>query len=174
MAYYKQYIKAIAYRYKDEPTVAGFIIGNEMGYLGLWTYRQNGYDSYSINALKAWLKTKYNGDISALNSVWGTPFSSFDAVYPPNGYTRDNAQWYDVVQFREQSLAKAIAQGALAVREVNKNHLISYSKVGMIFGVVDWQYAGEDSYQIVNACRDAGAPLSFFSINNCKFHFLKR
>lgn len=43
------------------------------------------YSSHSIAAFKTWLASsaKYNGSISALNTIWGTSYGSFSDVVPP-------------------------------------------------------------------------------------------
>ncbi|KAB7785708.1 beta-galactosidase [Bifidobacterium cebidarum] len=62
--------RKLAERYKDNPYVTAWHMGNEYGW-------NNRYD-YSDNALKAfrsWCKKKY-GDIETLNAAWGTAFWS--------------------------------------------------------------------------------------------------
>ncbi|KAL0480902.1 hypothetical protein AKO1_004064, partial [Acrasis kona] len=87
IAYYQSYVQAIAGRYKDEDTIVAFIIGNEFGYLGLWSVRQDGYDDHTIAALQVWLSNYYK-DINSLNAVWSSSYSSFSEVQPPNGYEK--------------------------------------------------------------------------------------
>lgn len=170
-------------------TVAGWILGNEYGYLGLWSVEYDGYDEDCQNAFRQWLEAKYNGDIGALNARWAKdniatpgylpnyPYNNFSEVDMPIpfGYqgdtkgkylARDKASWYDLTQWREASIAKFVALAAKAVRDVDSWHLISYAAVGMQWGEEDWRYHTEDARKIAEACKDIGAPLDFWSINN--------
>jgi hypothetical protein len=165
-AQYTEFLTAVATRYKDDPTIVAWIVGNEYGYLGLWSGKQDGYDDDCIAAFQGWLSTFYGGDINALNSVWGTSYTSFTEVDMPTPYDRDNPAWWDLVQWREDSVANFTAIGAQAVRDADPYHLISYSTVGMQWGEEDWRYHAEDTGKIAQACQDIGAPLDFWSINN--------
>jgi GH35 family endo-1,4-beta-xylanase len=160
------YFKQVVSRYKDSKAIAGWIVGNEYGYLGLWSFRQEGYDPATKKAFREWLAKTYNNDIAALNAVWGSSFASFDAVIMPIDFNRDRADWADLIAFREHSTADFIAMSTQACKEADPNHLVSYSKLGLVFGPQDWQYNAEDDVTIVNACRERGYPLDFFSINN--------
>ncbi|MFH1778908.1 MAG: beta-galactosidase [Candidatus Omnitrophota bacterium] len=171
-AQYTEFLSAVVSRYKNDPTIAGWIVGNEYGYLGLWSNRQDGYDPDCENAFRNWLSNYYGGDISKLNSVWGTSYTSFSQVGMPETYHRDNPAWWDLVQWREDSVANFIAIGAKAVKTANPNHLISYATVGMQWGEEDWRYHAEDSAKIAKACRDIGTPLDFWSINNYPWDLL--
>ncbi|KPK42528.1 MAG: hypothetical protein AMJ78_02245 [Omnitrophica WOR_2 bacterium SM23_29] len=171
-AQYTEFLAAVASRYKDNPTIAGWIVGNEYGYLGLWSGRQDGYDSECENAFRVWLSNFYTGDIDRLNSFWGTSYASFDEVVMPEIYDRDNPAWWDLVQWREDSVANFVAIGAEAVKTSDPNHLLSYATVGMQWGEEDWRYHAEDAAKIAKACRDMGAPLDFWSINNYPWDLL--
>ncbi len=164
-AQYTEFLTAVANRYKDNPTIAAWIVGNEYGYLGLWSSKQDGYDPDCENAFRDWLADFYS-TIEALNSVWGTTYISFSEVVMPAPYDRDNPAWWDLVQWREESAAGFLAIGAKAVKDTDINHLISYSTVGMQWGEEDWRYHAEDLEKIAKACENIGAPLDFWSINN--------
>jgi hypothetical protein len=160
------FFNQVGTRYKNSKTIAGWIVGNEYGYLGLWSFRQEGYDPVTQTAFRNWLSTQYSADISKLNAAWGSTFASFDAVEMPINFSRDRADWADLIQFRKQSTGDFVAMSSEAVKKADPNHLVSYSKLGLVFGPVDWEYNAEDDVTIVNACRDRGYPLDFFSINN--------
>ena len=182
-AQYTEFLSAVATRYKDNATIAGWIVGNEYGYLGLWSGKQDGFDKDSETAFRNWLATYYNNDINALNTAWGIAgtsyaYASFNNVIMPEQYTRDDviekpgvykydpSAWWDLVQWREDSAASLVAIGAQAVRNADPNHLISYATVGMQWGEEDWRYHAEDTGKIIKACKDLGTPLDFWSINN--------
>ena len=191
-AKYTAFLSAVANRYKDNPTIVGWIVGNEYGYLGLWSTKQDGYDPDCEGAFRNWLTAKYV-TIAALNQVWGTTYASFAAVIMPEYYTRDKhcdtskwpaddpngtpsgnpnpavynpGAWWDLVQWREDSIASFTSIGAQAVRNADPNHLISYATVGTQWGEEDWRYHAEDPTKIAKACKDIGSPLDFWSINN--------
>lgn len=165
-AQYTEFLTAVVTRYKDDPTIAGWIVGNEFGYMGLWSVKQDGYDPSCENAFRAWLKIYYSNDIHKLNSVWGTSYTGFNQVIMPEAYDRNNPAWWDLIQWREGSIGNFIAIGAKAVKTADPDHLVTYAAVGMQWGEEDWRYHAEDPAKIVKACRDTGAPLDFWSINN--------
>jgi hypothetical protein len=163
---YANFMAAVANRYKNSPAVAAWIVGNEYGFLGLWSFRFDGYEPTSQAEFRTYLKNLYNNDISKLNTNWNSQLTSFDEVTMPIIYNRDDPSWADLIQWRKEGVANYIATGAVAVRNADPNHMISYSMVGMIFGGVDWMYECEDNMKIVAACKAAGAPLDFWSINS--------
>ncbi len=167
-AQYAEWLAAVAGRYKNSKAIAGWIVGNESGYLGLWSGLLDGYDPESEQAFRTWCQAKY-GTIAAANAVWGSSFANFDAisfVEQYRAYGVDGAVWADMVQWREDSIASFTAVGAVAAKSANTNHLISYSTVGMQWGEEDWRYHAEDRGKITEAAQAAGAPIDFFSVNN--------
>lgn len=192
---FRDFLQAVVGRYSVggvredlSDTVVGWILGNEYGYLGLWSLEYDGYDPDCQGAFREWLEDRYI-DIESLNNKWAQdnvktpgylpsyPYESFDEVDMPISFgyegetkgkylARDKASWYDLTQWREESIARFVALAAQAVRDVDPYHLMSYAAVGMQWGEEDWRYHTEDARKIANACRDIGAPLSFWSINN--------
>jgi len=67
-------------------TELGFVLANEPHWFaekGHWTQRfkeMTSISSYTVNKFRDWLDKKYAGDISTLNSNWGTSFASFGSV----------------------------------------------------------------------------------------------
>ena len=43
-AQYSNFLYTVCNRYKDSKAIAGWIVGNEYGYLGLWSLKYDGYD----------------------------------------------------------------------------------------------------------------------------------
>lgn len=178
---YQDFISAVCGRYRDAKAIVGWVVGNEYGYLGLWSGKLDGYDDESESAFRQWCEARF-GSVKAMNKVWGTDYTHFFPP-PPGGadddevnelrfleeYVRDGdgaAQWADMVQWREDAAAEFVALGARAARSADPNHLLSYSTVGMQWGEEDWRYHAEDRRKITERCEAVGAPLDFFSINN--------
>jgi hypothetical protein len=167
-AQYAEWFSTVCARYKDSKAIAGWIIGNEYGYLGLWSLKYDGYDPYCEAAFRAWLSNRY-GAIANLNATWGSSYGSFDEIVLVDEYAWKGpagAEWADMVQWHEDSIAGFTAMGASAARNADTNHLLSYATVGMQWGEEDWRYHAEDRGKIARACAATNAPLAFFSINN--------
>jgi hypothetical protein len=58
-AQYAEWFSNVCTRYKDSKAIAGWIIGNESGYLGLWSGLLDGYDTNCESAYRAWVTNKY-------------------------------------------------------------------------------------------------------------------
>jgi hypothetical protein len=174
-AQYNEWIYSVANHFKDSKAIVGWIVGNESGYLGLWSGLLDGYDPESEQAFRVWCEEKY-GTIEACNAAWGgTEFASFDDikfVETYRAYGKEGAQWADMVQWREDSIAVFTAIGAAGAAIGDTNHLISYSTVGMQWGEEDWRYHAEDRGKITAVCARSNAPIDFFSVNNYPWSIL--
>ena len=85
-------------------TQLGYILSNEPHWYseaGHWSGRfgeMTEISSYTLTKFHTWLDHKYDGDIAALNSNWGTQFGDFDSVaikIPIDPTTRGTPIWYD-------------------------------------------------------------------------------
>jgi hypothetical protein len=173
-AQYTEWFSNVCSRYKNSKAIAGWIIGNESGYLGLWSGLLDGYDPYCEAAFRNWTSNKYV-TIAAANAAWGTTFTNFNQVVfveQYRAYGQEGAIWADMVQWREDSIGSFTALGAKAAKAADTNHLISYSTVGMQWGEEDWRYHAEDRGKITAACISTGAPVDFFSVNNYPWSIL--
>lgn len=99
--------KRLAERYKDNPYVTAWHIGNEYG----WNQRHD-YSKNSEDAFRRWCERKY-GTIDALNEAWGTAFwsqhlNSFSEVLVPRHMGADSmvnpAQQLDYERFGSDSI----------------------------------------------------------------------
>jgi hypothetical protein len=167
---YSNFVYQVAKRYKDSPAIGAWILGNEYSYFDLWNTNRVflGYDPISQASYRSFLAGTYSNNITALNSNWGSNYTSFSSVvmatdYPPD---RNNPSYYDLIQWRKKSIADYVAIGAQAARHADPNHLLSYSMVGGVFVGYDSLNTCEDAKTIVSRCAAVGAPLSFWSINN--------
>ncbi|MDD4734814.1 MAG: YCF48-related protein [Kiritimatiellae bacterium] len=174
-AQYQEWLYSVANHFKDSKAIVGWIVGNESGYLGLWSGLLDGYDPECEQAFRVWCEAKY-GTIAACNAAWGgTTFASFDDIVfveTYRAYGKEGAEWADMVQWREDSIAHFTAIGAVGAKSGDTNHLISYSTVGMQWGEEDWRYHAEDRGKITDACIASNAPIDFFSVNNYPWSIL--
>ena len=174
-AAYQQYIGAVTARYKDSPAIGAWILGNEYAYFDLWedrtlypVHRFLGYDSLGQQSFQSFLRSLYHTNIAALNTNWQAAYSDFSSVPMPLEYPPDRRfpGYQDLIQWRKQSIGSFVAQGALAARQADPNHLLTYSMIGAIFNGLDANYTCEDAKTIVSLCTAGGAPLDFWSVNN--------
>ncbi len=167
---YSNYLYSVAWRYRTNSAIGGWILGNEYAYFDLWetTHRFLGFDPISQASFRGYLTSVYQGNIAALNANWDTSYSGFGDVVMPRSYPpdRNNPAYHDLIQWRKRSVGDYVAVGAVAARAADANHLLSYSMVGGIFSGIDALNTCEDAKTIVACCRSAGAPLDFWSINN--------
>jgi hypothetical protein len=173
-AQYAEWISNVCARYKNSKAIAGWIVGNESGYLGLWSGLLDGYDPYCEAAFRSWCQIKY-GTIAAANAKWGSTYTNFNQIVFVDQYRAygvEGAIWADMVQWREDSIASFTAVGARAAKVADTNHLISYSTVGMQWGEEDWRYHAEDRGKITTVCLASNAPIDFFSVNNYPWSIL--
>jgi hypothetical protein len=180
-AVYSNYIHAVTSRYRNSPAIAGWILGNEYAYFDLWedpalypVRRFLGYDALSQSRFRDYLRRAYGANLAALNATWDTAYTNFDSVVMPLDYpaNRRSAAYFDLIQWRKQSIGDFVATGALAARHADPNHLLTYSMVGGSFNGRDANYSCEDARVIVSSCKAVGAPLDFWSINNYAWAFL--
>ncbi len=165
---YTNFIGNVCSRYATNKAVVAWIVGNEYGYLGLWSGILDGYDPESIQAFQNYCQTNYS-TIANVNATWGTSFGSFSNITMVNQYSAygpPGAEWADMGQWRELSIAHFTSLGAEAARKADPNHMLSYSTVGMQWGEEDWRWHFESRQRITQQCSAVGAPLSFFSVNN--------
>ncbi|HPG00022.1 MAG TPA: beta-galactosidase [Kiritimatiellia bacterium] len=171
---YKEWFQNVCGRYATNKAIVGWIIGNESGYLGLWSGLLDGYDPWCEQAFRDWSQRKYT-NVAAANAVWGTSYTNFSQLSFPDQYRAygvEGAIWADAVQWREDSIASFTAVGAVAAKQADTNHLLSYSTVGMQWGEEDWRYHAEDRGKITQACAASNAPVNFFSVNNYPWSIL--
>ncbi len=171
---YTNFIGAVCSRYSTNKAVVAWVIGNEYGYLGLWSGILDGYDPESIQSFQNYCQTNYT-TIANVNAMWGTSFGSFSNITLVNQYEAygpAGAEWVDMGQWRESSIAHFTALGAKAARNNDPNHLLTYSTVGMQWGEEDWRWHFESRLRITQQCAAMGAPLAFFSVNNYPWSIL--
>ena len=173
-AQYQEWFQNVCSRYKDSKAIVAWIIGNESGFLGLWSGLLDGYDPECEAAFRGWCQLKY-GTMARANETWGSSYTNFNEVTFPSEYRAygvEGAVWADAVQWREDAIASFTAVGAAAAKAADTNHLISYSTVGMQWGEEDWRYHAEDRGKITEACAASNAPVDFFSVNNYPWSIL--
>ncbi len=173
-AQYAEWFGAVCSHFKTNKAIVAWIVGNEYGFLGLWSGLLDGYDPWCEQAFRNYCQAKYT-NIAAANARWGGSFTNFNQVTFPDQYRAyglEGAIWADAVQWRENSIGDFTAMGARAAKAGDTNHLISYSTVGMQWGEEDWRYHAEDRGKITAACLATNAAIDFFSVNNYPWSIL--
>ncbi|HEY8241347.1 MAG TPA: beta-galactosidase, partial [Kiritimatiellia bacterium] len=173
-AQYTEFFANVCARYATNKAVAAWIVGNEYGYLGLWSGLLDGYDTNCETAFRGYVQQKYTTVTNANNKL-GTAYTAFSQVKFVDQYRAygvEGAVWADMVQWREDSIASFTALSAKAAKLADTNHLISYSTVGMQWGEEDWRYHAEDRGKITAYAAASNAPIDFFSVNNYPWSIL--
>jgi hypothetical protein len=181
-AAYASYVNALCARYKDKKCIGGWIVGNEFAYYDLWEppdqypdHRFLGFDTtYSLPSYRNFLTNKYQGSIANLNSNWGTAYGSFNQVVMANRYPTNHQDslatqqsgYYDLIQWRKQTIGEFLSAGVAAARAGDTNHLVTYAMVGGIFSGTDDNNGCEDARAIVTICNANNTPVDFWTINN--------
>jgi hypothetical protein len=167
---FSNYVARVTGRYRDSPAIGAWILGNEYAYFDLWEEKRRylGYDEHSVDSFHRYLRTRYGGDIGALNAAWKSSHAGFELIPMPRNYPADRHDpgFHDLIQWRKQSIGDFVALGSRAAGSHDPNHLRTYSMIGGLFGEADVHYTCEDARTIVRACEAASAPLHFWSINN--------
>lgn len=92
-------------------TELGYVFANEPHWYSEkdhWTYRfkeMNGISSYTLINFRDWLKKKYEGNISDLNSNWNASYNDFSTIeieIPIDKADRGTSKWYDWCRFNMQ------------------------------------------------------------------------
>ncbi|NRT14973.1 beta-galactosidase [Flavobacterium sp. 28A] len=95
----------LGYMLVNEPRWANYTNGKKK------VYFRSDVSKYTIDKFITWLKDKHDS-IAALNALWGTNFSNFDAVataVPIDISTMGTAKWYDWTTFNQERVTQWIA-----------------------------------------------------------------
>jgi len=146
---------------KGDTYLIGYFMNNEPG----WAYvpqlnlaeelLSQGEGFVSKATLIAFLSKKYNQDISAFNTSWGTSFAAFEDLNTPvrrAAGLSENADT-DLKEFSKIMLEEYIRVPAIAAKEVNPDHLNLGMRWASSALQQDWRFAGSQY-------------LDVFSINN--------
>jgi hypothetical protein len=166
-----RFIEAVARRYRGDPTIAAWLLGNEFSYLEYDTSRQLGWDALTFDAFRRFLRERYRGQLASLQAAWKNGVGSFaevgwDHVRIERDGDTTRAPVRDFLAFRQKTMAEFIAAGCRAAAAGDPRAARTYSSVGVLFSQFDASVTSEDWGAIADACRAARAPLSFFSLNS--------
>ncbi len=109
----RNFLTAVAARYKDDPTVAGIIIGNERGCSNAYgndldTYYGLDYSDAVKNGFHDFLQQKY-GTIANLNARWGKSYGSFSDINWKGAWITNTSayrgEWLDFNLYRHKYVA---------------------------------------------------------------------
>lgn len=109
----KRSAAAVARRYKDNPSIIGYVVGNETGFNtvpGKGKERGGGMTYYGIDfnpaaavKFRAYLRSKY-GTIGGLNAAWRSDYADFNAIRPARRWFIEKqshpVHWLDLCLFR--------------------------------------------------------------------------
>lgn len=97
---WKNYIASLVPRIKDHPAVFDYQFAIEPCWPSVGTWMVNNASPYTFQKYQTWLEKLY-GNISALNSVWGTSLGSFSEITSRPKDNSNKASWYDWCIFNE-------------------------------------------------------------------------
>ena len=113
------FLKALARRYKNHPSMYGYDIWNECAYPAHVCFCSD-----TVSAYQAWLENKY-GDISQLAKLWHRySYTSFKQIQPPPALSLypEVLDWMD---FRKDNFYKQMQWRIDVIRSEDKKNLIS-------------------------------------------------
>jgi hypothetical protein len=146
--------------YKNDPYLIGYFLSNEPQ----WAFGDNNlaFEMFATNQLSAtkekmaeWLKSKYNGNISAFNGSWKQNIKDFKEI--PGLVMKESPSsecWNDCKDFSGTMVDNYVKIVCDEVKKIDSNHL----NLGM-------RYAWMSS----ELCYRAGAYFDVFSINGYSF-----
>lgn len=112
-------VEAMATRYADHPGLVAWHVSNELGCHNAYDYSDD-----AAVAFRSWLRARY-GDLSALNSAWGTAFwaqhySNWDEILPPRlaAAHPNPTQQLDFKRFSSDALKDYLRAEADILREI--------------------------------------------------------
>jgi len=136
-AVFRNFWKALARRYKDEPALFSYNFAVEFylpgGNWGAQKTKKQGFvlnDRWGLPAWRAWLRDQYK-DIAALNKAWGTAHRAFDEIEQPElewadgAYKAPQATIADYGGFKEWVTYRFLKNQADAVRSIDTRHMIT-------------------------------------------------
>jgi hypothetical protein len=111
----RRFVHEVVARIKDKPALLSICLSNE-------PINCEEPDALSTAAWRQWLKTRH-GDITTLNSRWGTTYASFDQIPQPNPLNRSaeprpGGAWCDFCRWNDEYFADFHRMLADAVHEV--------------------------------------------------------
>lgn len=111
---------------RDDPTLIGYFIDNEIQYQNILTVIPQAKASKvaSKRKLVDLLSEWYNGDISAFNSAWGTSFASFDEMYEAALPVKTQQAQDDLYSFVSVYADTLYGTIATIFRKYDPNHLL--------------------------------------------------
>lgn len=170
-ARFGKFIGAVVRHYRGDDTIEAWVLGNEFSYLEYNSFQQLGLGAHSRPAFVAFLRSKYGGSVARLNRAWDTSFRSFNEITPAS-YPLDSDSdvvrrpTHDFLDYRREQIAGLVATGCRAAHDADPEAPLTYSSIGVLFSQFDRFSTSEDFAAIAGACRAAGAPLSFYSLNS--------
>ncbi|MDP0496052.1 MAG: beta-galactosidase [Verrucomicrobiota bacterium JB024] len=135
---YLQWIEALVQYYGQDERLDSFALYGTTG-LAEWGYPKIGhspaaYSPSAIQAFRTYLSERYDGDIEALNSRWGTGYASFEEIDPPvpmHGVEKSvdrRPEWMDFIAWYVESMDAFLEDSLQTIRPLTDKPL------GVMFG----------------------------------------
>lgn len=112
--------------YKDDPSIIGYFIDNEIHFHRIRTEipAKKASEVASKRVLVDMLKEKYDEDLTAFNTAWGTSFNSFDALYEAPLQTGTAESLDDIYEFIALYVDTLYSTFERVFRKHDPNHLL--------------------------------------------------
>lgn len=135
--WYREQAQRRADAVRGKPWFVGWFADNEASHRELYRHV---YSQHCAGALKESLAKRY-GDITSLNSAWGTNFSSFDDLIEkrPDPVIRKGPMYEEYRAFEREIVKRYVDITIRAWREVDPDHLIISNRfmLGDVHGWLD-------------------------------------
>ena len=120
---------------KDKPWFVAWFADNEIRFEDL--YRRVA-SPHCAEALQAFLKRQYDGDIGRLNAAWNTRFASWEdlAAHRPDPILRQGPIYADFREFSRETVRKHVEVTLRVIREEDPGHLV-FSQRFMLSGLCE-------------------------------------
>ena len=141
-AVYRNFWKAVAARYKNEPALFSYNLATEyyIANSNWWAHKidpvdPNKYwylfnDTWGLPNWHRWLLAEY-GSLAAVNAAWGTAYAKIDdipqteIVWAGSAYTNPQQMVADFNSFKEWVTYRLLRNQADAIRSVDPGHMIA-------------------------------------------------
>lgn len=148
-AEWREYARGVAKeavsKYKDDKTLIGYFIDNEIVASGDRNLFKYFWSEYCLREMLSWIRKRYKNSIEALNKAWLTAIPSFDEIsreilrlveFP---HFRTPQAHKDLVDFERFVVETYVDFTLNLMRELDPNHLIIGNRFAGSFTYMEWE-----------------------------------